>query len=150
MNIQVIVGEPMVKEAGRKITGPASAMAAAEPLMKQMADEVGRADQEYVFAVPLNTANECGAPILLSMGGQNYAQVDLRILFRRLLSCGAAGFFLVHNHPSGSASFSSEDIDLTKSVKEAAKLLGFAFFDHLLIYSRYDWLSYHEQVGALV
>ncbi len=149
MKFNVISAPAMVKESGVKVTSPREAFTAVTALMEKMAEEIGGTDQELFIAVPLNTVNEAGAPILISMGGQNFASVDQRILFRRLLLAGAANFIIVHNHPSGSMTFSQEDIALTKEIREGANILGMKLFDHLLITSERSWFSYSEQVGPL-
>jgi DNA repair protein RadC len=40
---------------------------------------------------------------------------------------------LVHNHPSGSAEPSRQDIELTERVAEAAKLFDMRLLDHVII-----------------
>jgi len=42
-------------------------------------------------------------------------------------------FILVHNHPSGDATPSIKDIELTKRIEEAAKLLELQLLDHIVI-----------------
>jgi DNA repair protein RadC len=145
MDIKFVMAGSMVKETA-PVSGPETAVAA---VMSQLSKIVGEADQEYFFAIPLNTANECGPPILIFMGGRAYAGIDMKILFRRILDSGASGFLIVHNHPSGSGNFSGEDRHLTARVRDAAKLLDLDFIDHLLIYQKDKWISYHNEVGVL-
>jgi DNA repair protein RadC len=45
----------------------------------------------------------------------------------------AAGFVLVHNHPSGDPTPSTSDSSLTKRIHEACKLLELHFLDHIII-----------------
>lgn len=40
---------------------------------------------------------------------------------------------MIHNHPSGDPSPSRADIDLTRQIAEAAKRLGIALHDHIII-----------------
>jgi DNA repair protein RadC len=40
---------------------------------------------------------------------------------------------LVHNHPSGDPTPSSADIQMTQSIVEIAKPLGFAVHDHIIV-----------------
>lgn len=42
-------------------------------------------------------------------------------------------FILVHNHPSGDATPSIEDLEITKKIEEGAKLLQLQFLDHIVI-----------------
>lgn len=58
--------------------------------------------------------------------------------------CGAAGFVLIHNHPSLDCSPSKQDIETTKTVKQAADLMGYTFFDHLIIGDAENYYSFAE------
>jgi len=145
MDIKFIVARSMVRETP-PVSGPDTAI---DAVMSQLSKIVGEADQEYFFAIPLNVANECGPPILIFMGGRNHASIDMKILFRRLLDSGAVGFLIVHNHPAGTGKFSEEDKHSTARIRDAAKLLDLDFLDHLLIYQKDKWISYHNEVGVL-
>jgi DNA repair protein RadC len=54
-------------------------------------------------------------------------------LFRYAVSAGGCGIVLVHNHPSGDAEPSEEDIKLTKEVIAASRVLDIEILDHLVI-----------------
>jgi DNA repair protein RadC len=45
----------------------------------------------------------------------------------------SSGFWLVHNHPSGDPTPSRADIDMTKQIVDAAKPLGVAIHDHIIV-----------------
>jgi DNA repair protein RadC len=45
----------------------------------------------------------------------------------------ASGIILAHNHPSGNLNASQADLDLTKKLKEAGKLLDIQVLDHLIV-----------------
>lgn len=45
----------------------------------------------------------------------------------------APKIILVHNHPSGDATPSKQDIDFTNQVYDATTLLGIQLLDHLVI-----------------
>jgi DNA repair protein RadC len=45
----------------------------------------------------------------------------------------ASGIIVVHNHPSGNLKPSDSDINLTKKIKEAGKVLEIALLDHLIV-----------------
>ena len=46
---------------------------------------------------------------------------------------GAAHLILVHNHPSGDATPSKEDVSLTRQLVEGARLLGIRLHDHVIV-----------------
>lgn len=81
----------------------------------------------------------------LFIGGVQASTVDLRVIFHKLLveypNCNA--FLIAHNHPSGDVEPSRTDFDLTKLIKEAAKLLGYNFLDHI-IFSNKGFYSFNE------
>jgi len=49
------------------------------------------------------------------------------------LRVGAHGIIMAHNHPSGNLQPSQSDIDLTRKVKEAGKLLDIQLLDHIIL-----------------
>ena len=54
-------------------------------------------------------------------------------MIKRALELGASALILVHNHPSGDATPSKADIEMTREVQEAAAKLGIAVHDHIVI-----------------
>ena len=76
--------------------------------------------------------NITGFKVLFS-GGMNSANVDLKVVFRNTLLFGARTLILVHNHPSNSLTASKEDIQITKEIKQAGKLLGVRILDHIIL-----------------
>lgn len=69
----------------------------------------------------------------LSMGGITGTVADLRILFAVALKSLATGFIMAHNHPSGNINPSQADLNLTKKIKEAGKVMDINLIDHLII-----------------
>jgi DNA repair protein RadC len=60
-------------------------------------------------------------------------EVLRRAIERRAIELHATSCVLVHNHPSGDATPSRADIDMTKQVAEGCNLLGIAVHDHVII-----------------
>ncbi|WP_230207063.1 JAB domain-containing protein [Novosphingobium sp. Gsoil 351] len=54
-------------------------------------------------------------------------------LFRRAVALGAVEIVLAHNHPSGIAQPSADDLASTRRVVRDAKLLGIVVRDHLIV-----------------
>lgn len=69
----------------------------------------------------------------ISKGGVSGTVVDTRLIFKPAIEYLASGIILVHNHPSGNLKPSQEDINLTKKIKEAARLIDMTIQDHLII-----------------
>ena len=70
---------------------------------------------------------------IISRGTVNQSLLSVRDLFLRAIKKGAVRIFLVHNHPSGDPTPSSEDIALTKRVVDAGKLLEIPLIDHIIL-----------------
>lgn len=68
-----------------------------------------------------------------SKGTVNQTAVYPREVVRRALELGSTAIIMVHNHPSGDPTPSRADIEITKSVRDAGKLLGVTLHDHVVI-----------------
>lgn len=69
----------------------------------------------------------------VAIGSTDCAVVGIREIIRKAVSYGASGIILVHNHPSGHTEPSSDDISLSKKLKEAAELLNLRLIDSVII-----------------
>ena len=69
----------------------------------------------------------------VSEGGVTGTFVDTKIIFKLALEELATGIILVHNHPSGNLSPSQSDINMTKKIKEAGRVMEVQLLDHLII-----------------
>ena len=56
-----------------------------------------------------------------------------REVLRRTLKLDATALILVHNHPSGDATPSRADIEMTQQFNATAKSLGIVLHNHLII-----------------
>ncbi len=70
---------------------------------------------------------------MISKGGINGTVVDIRTLMREVIRLGGSGFFVAHNHPSGSVKPSRQDSDLTRRIAAAASALDLRFMDHVIV-----------------
>ncbi len=66
-------------------------------------------------------------------GTVDHVPVYPREIVKRALELNASALILVHNHPSGDPTPSSEDIAMTTQIKDAATTLGLTLHDHLII-----------------
>ncbi|RZM12037.1 MAG: DNA repair protein RadC [Pedobacter sp.] len=81
----------------------------------------------------LNRANLLKANCIISKGGQSGTVADPKIIFKTALEHGAAYIILAHNHPSGNANPSHEDLQLTKKLVEMGLLMDLPVLDHLIV-----------------
>jgi DNA repair protein RadC len=96
-------------------------------------DRFKNEQNEHMAVVFMNAKLHMIKEEIVFSGGVNNATVDVRVLFSKALKYGAASIILVHNHPSGDPAPSEEDIQITKTVKEAGALLQIKLVDHIVI-----------------
>lgn len=89
--------------------------------------------KEYFRTIQLNVKNQVLAVEDVSVGSLNASVVHPREVFQGPIRRSSAAIILVHNHPSGDPSPSKEDIDVTRRLFEAGKLLGIDVLDHIII-----------------
>ena len=82
--------------------------------------------------------------MVLTIGTINASLVSLRDIFLQALKYGAVYIVLLHNHPSGDATPSGNDISVTKNVYDAGELLGIHLLDHIIIGDN-DYVSLKEK-----
>ncbi len=89
---------------------------------------------EAVFVLPLDSRNRpiC-APIRVTTGSVGSVPVEPVAIFREAVRWNARSVVVAHTHPSGDPQPSQEDIDVTVRLKEAAKVVGVNFLDHLVL-----------------
>lgn len=92
-----------------------------------------RLKHEEMWALYLTSGNTVIEKCKVSQGGVEMLVVDTRLVVKRALELLASSFILVHNHPSGIASPSAEDIDVTRRISEAAALFDIRLTDHIII-----------------
>ncbi len=89
--------------------------------------------QEHLRVLLLDNKNRLLANTLVYQGTVNSCLVREAELLRDAVRYNAPSILLAHNHPSGSHDASPEDLQLTRSAIDAAKLLGIVVLDHLII-----------------
>lgn len=87
---------------------------------------------EEFWAIYLSRNNNVIKTECISKGGVSGTVVDVRLILKPAIECLASSMILAHNHPSGNLKPSQEDINITKKVKESAKLLDMIVQDHLI------------------
>lgn len=88
---------------------------------------------EEFWILLLNRANRIVSRERISVGGVAGTVVDAKMVFQKALQQLASSIILVHNHPSGNLRPSQADLDLTKKLKNAGKVLDIQVLDHLII-----------------
>lgn len=89
--------------------------------------------REHLMTIYLNARNEMIFKKPMFIGTLNANLVHPREIFQEALKQNAASVILVHNHPSGDAEPSEDDLEITKRILEAGKIMGIDVLDHVII-----------------
>lgn len=81
----------------------------------------------------LDKKNALIADEVQQTGTVDHTPVYAREVVKRALEVSSSALILVHNHPSGDPTPSSADIKMTRELVEAARPLGIAIHDHVII-----------------
>ena len=138
--LNTLVKENTIKYTnGGRLTSPKSI----EDMMNEVFDLKNMAE-EYVYMIATDTKKNVLGIFEVSHGTVNASFLSPRELFIRAFLCGATSVFLVHNHPSGDPEPSPLDIQATRRIAEAGKLLGIALNDHIIIGNGFYSMKQHE------
>ena len=124
------------------ITNPEAIHAILQEILKSE-DE---ADQyrEHFWVFQLDTRQRIKQLELVSLGILNASLVHPREVFTKAIANRCSSILLAHNHPSGDAGFSPADVETTKRLIEAGKILGIEVVDHVITTVN-GYASYREQ-----
>jgi DNA repair protein RadC len=88
---------------------------------------------EEFWVLLLDRANQVIDKMNISEGGMSGTVADPKKIFKIALDNNASSIILAHNHPSNNLKPSNNDIQLTKKIIEAGKVLEISVLDHLII-----------------
>lgn len=109
-----------------KVTSSLSVFELMRPLL-------GELPHEEFWIIYLNNSNKVISKLQLSKGGITGTLVDVRLVFKHGVQCGATSIILCHNHPSGGLTASDADKQITKKLKAAGEHLDIKVLDHVII-----------------
>lgn len=99
---------------------------------------------EEFWVLYLNRASVILNQQLIGKGGNDFTPVDVRIILKHALNCQASSMILVHNHPSGSLKPSNQDLQLTKKIVDASKIMDIRVMDHV-IFTNSKYFSFQDE-----
>lgn len=97
--------------------------------------------QEYFVCLSLNSAQQLIARRTVTIGLLDSTLAHPREVFAGPLTDRAAAVIVAHNHPSGYASPSKQDIEMTQQLIAAGQLLGIPVQDHFIV-TKKDYFSF--------
>ncbi len=101
-------------------------------------------DREHFLTLLLNTKNGIVGVNTASIGTLNSSLVHPREVFKAAIIAGSAAVILVHCHPSGNPTPSNEDLEITRRLVEAGKIIGIEVLDHVIVGDG-CWVSLKER-----
>ncbi|WP_394198788.1 RadC family protein [Litoreibacter albidus] len=104
-----------------------------DALLEYCRTKMARMEREQFRVLFLDRRNRLVADEALQTGTVDHVPVYPREVVKRALELNASALILVHNHPSGDATPSDEDIAMTRQIATGAETLGLSLHDHLII-----------------
>jgi len=120
------------------------------PIINSVKDVIAQAvymrdkTREHFMTIYLNARNEMIFKKPMFIGTLNASLVHPREIFQEALKQNAASVILVHNHPSGDPEPSQDDLEVTKRLTEAGKIMGIDVLDHVII-TKTKFFSFKEK-----
>ncbi len=124
VRLRLSEAEPLY--SAEAITSPAKAADVMAGVLSEM-------DREYCCVVNMDASNHPINFNIVSIGDVGHATVPVQNVFKAAILSNASSLMLLHNHPSGSLNPSNDDIELTKRIIEAGKIMNIPVIDHVII-----------------
>ncbi len=115
------------------IPGPALPLIEETTQAVEQLQDIKAQRKEHFVGLYLNARHELIHKETVSIGTVNASIVHPRDVFAPALLHNAVAVIVAHNHPSGDATPSPEDVEITHRLKEAGRLLGISVLDHIII-----------------
>lgn len=115
-------------ELDRKMNSPEKVVGLAKQVL-----HLHQQSEEYMYMVCMNTKLEMTSLFEISHGNVNSSIAGTREVMQKALLANAVSIILMHNHPSGDHQPSREDIEVTRRMVEAGKIVGIQVLDHIVI-----------------
>lgn len=123
-------------KTGTRFTSPQQVSDTFQFLMKET--------KEMFITLHLDGKNRIIAMDVVSIGSLNQSIVHPRSVFMTACLSSAAAIILVHQHPTGDPTPSSEDISITRRLKEAGEIMGINVLDHIIV-GNCEYYSFTER-----
>mgnify|MGYP002761701414 CR=1 FL=1 len=101
-------------------------------------------EKEHFYALYLNNDNQVIGDKLISLGKSSQTSLDTKDILRTGILAGAEAVILIHNHPSGNAEPSPQDLKATHRIQEQLEQFHIKLLDHVIL-SRSDTYSMKQE-----
>ena len=89
--------------------------------------------EEHLVMLALDTKLKVVGAFDIHAGTAKASPVSTKSIFTRAMLCNANSIIVAHNHPSGSVDPSEDDVDITRTLEKAGKILGIRLLDHIIV-----------------
>lgn len=107
-----------------------------EDVAKLVMEEMRYEKREMAKLLLLNNKNILIKVVDIAYGGRNFASLEPKEILLEAIKNGSNKIILVHNHPGGDATPSTEDFRVNDRIYEAADIVGITLLDHIVIGDR--------------
>ena len=105
--------------------------------------DIRSSKKEHFVALFLDSRNQTIKKEIISIGTINASLVHPREVFEPAIKHSAVSIIIAHNHPSNQTSPSENDVEVTKKLISAGKLLDIKVLDHIIV-TEDSWFSFKE------
>jgi DNA repair protein RadC len=89
--------------------------------------------KEHFKVIHLNTRKQIIKEKTIFIGCLDSSIVHPREIFKSAINQGAAAIIIMHNHPSGDPTPSTQDLEITSQIINSGKIIGIEVLDHIII-----------------
>ncbi len=126
-----------IPKFGEKIKKP-------ETVFNLLKNEIGNKMKENFYILSLTTRNNLISVDKVSTGTLSASLAHPREVFLPAIKNSASTVIIVHNHPSGDTQPSEDDLEITKRLVEAGKILGIDVVDHIIV-AKDNYFSFKDK-----
>lgn len=119
--------------------GDVTALNTPEKIVDYMCDAYLKTPlQESFWVICLDRKNKPTSRTMITLGTLTSTLAHPREVFKIAILASAAAIVVTHNHPSGDPAPSSQDLALTRQLRDAAKIIGIDLTDHVIVGAKED------------
>ena len=113
-------------------------------VINYLQEKLKREKKEHFVVLYLDARNQLVHEEIISIGTLNANLVHPREVFKPAIEYLAASIIVVHNHPSGGAEPSQDDIKITRQLIKVGKMMDIEILDHIII-AKNRFFSFKEK-----
>lgn len=107
-----------------------------EMVARHFRPRIAGAEVECFWVLCLDRKNRLLKEVEVTKGTATSCLAHPREIYRPAIKLNATAIIAVHNHPSGDPAPSRADIQVTRQLREAAKVIGIELTDHVIVGER--------------